>query len=92
MVDRTSENRGADLFKTCSAQEGGWHRLRSMRQEKLRNHLNHPSPALRRFQKDAPLFSGFIRPEVRTSKCRISKAERKGKFIDKTELLSAGKY
>ena len=31
------------------------------------------TPALKRFRKDAPLFSGFIRPGVHTNKCGISK-------------------
>ncbi|OUN33559.1 hypothetical protein B5G27_11055, partial [Lachnoclostridium sp. An76] len=35
-----------------------------MRQEKLRNHLNHPYPrAERKFRKGASLFSGFLKPE-----------------------------
>ena len=34
---KTSENRGADLLKTYSARRYGWHRLRSMRQEELKN-------------------------------------------------------
>ena len=41
--------------------------------------------ALKCFRKDAPVFSGFIRPGVPTSKCRIVKAERKGIFIGETE-------
>ena len=34
---KPSENRGADSLKTYSAHRYGWHRLRSMRQEKLRD-------------------------------------------------------
>ena len=34
---KTSENRGANVSRTYSARRYGWHRLRSMRQEKLRN-------------------------------------------------------
>ena len=41
--------------------------------------------ALKRFRKDAQRFSTFIRPEVRTAKCRISKKGRTGIFIGETE-------
>ena len=34
---KTSANRGANVSRTYSARRYGWHRLRSMRQEKLRN-------------------------------------------------------
>ena len=45
--------------------------------------------ALKRFRKDAPLFSGFIRPGVPTSKCRISKVGREGIFSGETEPFSS---
>ena len=34
--EKTSENRGANVSRTYSARRYGWHRLRSMRQEKLK--------------------------------------------------------
>ena len=45
--------------------------------------------ALKRFRKDAPLFPGFIRPGVPTSKCRISKVGREGIFSGETEPFSS---
>ena len=45
--------------------------------------------ALKRFRKDAPLFSGFVRPGVPTSKCRISKVGREGIFSGETEPFSS---
>ena len=87
-MSKSDENSEADVSKTYSARGYGWHRLRSMRQEKLRNQgsrLNHPYPrAERKFRKGASLFSGFLKTEAPQQMQRLQ-TQWKGSFSGKRE-------